>query len=118
MEAESKDLNIKKSAFKCGKKLKMNLSFVKSCAGNTLGNFLQHEYGVLTENLNPPHTYVPWVTLNGEHTEEIENQAMDDLKTLICKTYKVWSWIYLVYFLCLVNFILGFKGKSKPNACN
>ncbi len=42
---------------------------------------------MLTDNLNPSHTYVPWVTVNGVHTEEIQNQAQDNLVKLICNTY-------------------------------
>ena len=38
---------------------------VKSCAGGSLGNKLEHEMAVKTDNLKPPHEYVPWITLNG-----------------------------------------------------
>lgn len=41
-----------------------------------------------TEALNPKHTYVPWITLEGVHTEEIQNEAENNLVGLICKTYK------------------------------
>jgi len=54
-----------------------------------LANQLQHRYAVQTENLQPAHQYVPWVTINGVHTEEIEREAESDLVKLICKTYKV-----------------------------
>jgi len=54
-----------------------------------LGNKLQHDNAVKTENLQPQHQYVPWVTVNGEHTEHIEQEAERDLVRLICKTYKV-----------------------------
>lgn len=46
-------------------------------------------FAVQTENLQPPHKYVPWVTVNGIHTEDIENKALDNLVKLICETYKV-----------------------------
>ena len=50
-----------------------------------------------TQALDPPHKYVPWVTLEGvNHTEKIQNQARNDLIELICKTY---------------------KGNPKPPAC-
>ena len=35
------------------------------------------------------HKYVPWVTVNGIHTEDIQSKAQDDLVGLICSTYKV-----------------------------
>ena len=34
------------------------------CSTSEKGKQLHHENGVKTENLNPPHTYVPWVTFN------------------------------------------------------
>jgi interferon gamma-inducible protein 30 len=54
-----------------------------------LGNQLQHLNALKTESLRPAHKYVPWVTVNGQHTEEIEQEAERDLVKLICKTYKV-----------------------------
>jgi interferon gamma-inducible protein 30 len=54
-----------------------------------LGNQLQHAYAVQTDSLQPKHTYVPWVTVNGIHTEDIENRALENLVKLICQTYKV-----------------------------
>jgi interferon gamma-inducible protein 30 len=54
---------------------------------STLGNKIQHFNAYKTEQLNPPHKYVPWITLNDEHTEEIEQNALDDLVKLICETY-------------------------------
>ncbi|CAF3561934.1 unnamed protein product [Rotaria sp. Silwood1] len=51
-------------------------------------NQLQHAYAVQTENLQPPHKYVPWITVNGQHTEEMEHEAERNLIKLICKTYK------------------------------
>jgi len=62
----------------------INQSFVLF---NSKGNELQHKMGMLTEALSPAHTYVPWVTVNGVHTEEIQAQAQDNLIKLICDTY-------------------------------
>ena len=51
------------------------------------GEKLMHEYAVKTGSLNPPHKYVPWIVINGEHTEELEQEAFDDLVGLVCKLY-------------------------------
>jgi len=70
------------------KKTQIDFDKVDTCTKTKLGNQLQHIYAVQTENLQPPHKYVPWVTLNGQHTEEIEDEALNDLIKLVCKTYK------------------------------
>jgi interferon gamma-inducible protein 30 len=49
-----------------------------------------------TNALQPPHQYVPWVTLNGVHTAEIQSKAENNLIQLICDTY---------------------QGSPKPEAC-
>ena len=51
------------------------------------GEKLMHEYAVKTGSLDPPHKYVPWIVINGEHTEELEQEAFDDLVGLVCKLY-------------------------------
>ena len=86
---ESTDGAVKDVATKCASDLQINLSDTWSCTTSKLGNILQHQNAVLTENLKPQHQYVPWVTLNGVHTETIEQEAEKDLVKLICQTYKV-----------------------------
>ncbi|KAK3087901.1 hypothetical protein FSP39_012291 [Pinctada imbricata] len=76
------------SAEKCAKKLGVDFKSIKECANSDLGNKLEHEMAVRTDALSPPHKYVPWVTLNGVHTEDIEQQAEKDLVKLICGAYK------------------------------
>ena len=48
-----------------------------------------HDIAVATENLSPSHQYVPWIVMDGAHTDDIENKAMVDLTALVCETYKV-----------------------------
>lgn len=48
------------------------------------GNALEHANGVRTESLRPPHNYVPWVLLDGQHTDEIQKRAESDLLGLVC----------------------------------
>jgi interferon, gamma-inducible protein 30 len=33
---------------------------------------LMHQMGKDTESLDPSHTYVPWIVVNGQHTDEIQ----------------------------------------------
>uniref|UniRef100_A0A1A8FJE9 Gamma-interferon-inducible lysosomal thiol reductase n=2 Tax=Nothobranchius korthausae TaxID=1143690 RepID=A0A1A8FJE9_9TELE len=61
---------------------------VMSCVKGDLGNQLMHQNAVKTKALNPPHNYVPWVTINGVHTEDLQTKAMNSLFTLVCDMYK------------------------------
>ena len=35
-----------------------------------LGNALLHKFAVATDKLDPPHTYVPWIVIDGDSDEE------------------------------------------------
>lgn len=61
---------------------------VSKCAQGPEGNALMHEMGVATAALSPPHSYVPWVVVNGAHNETIQNAALTDLTGLICSNFK------------------------------
>ena len=73
----------------CSQKLNIPMDNLTNCMYSVLGNQLQHAYAVQTDNLVPKHQYVPWITLNGVHTEDIQEKAQDDLISLICTTYQV-----------------------------
>ena len=45
------------------------------------------EMAVKTNALKPQHQYVPWVTLNGKHTEKLQREAENNLLKLVCKYY-------------------------------
>ena len=62
-----------------------------------------HAIANRTEGLNPAHKYVPWIVVDGVHTEEVspkmqtnakthkvqvEQKAMADLAGLVCSLYK------------------------------
>jgi len=67
-----------------------NLPFkaVKACAKGPEGNTLMHTMANKTESLEPTHKYVPWVVVQGNHTEELEQKALDDLVGLVCEMYQ------------------------------
>ena len=96
LEASNK-LTPRQSAPGCAEKSGLDYSQIKSCANGPLGNSLEHKMALKTGALEPPHTYVPWITLNGVHTKEIQSDAEQDLEGLICKTY---------------------QGSPKPAACS
>ncbi|CAL1531012.1 unnamed protein product [Lymnaea stagnalis] len=76
------------SAKVCAKRFPVPLDQILKCSNSSMGNSLEHQMAVQTDALVPSHQYVPWVTLNGVHTEEIEKEAEADLVKLVCDTYK------------------------------
>lgn len=75
-------------AQKCAGSLGIEWAPIAACYNGAEGNYLQHQMAQMTEALNPPHTYVPWVLVDGVHTEEIQKKAQQDLSALICENYK------------------------------
>ncbi|KAM9844510.1 gamma-interferon-inducible lysosomal thiol reductase [Aulostomus maculatus] len=61
---------------------------VMGCAKGDLGNQLMHQNALKTEALDPPHQFVPWVTVNGKHTDELQDKAMSSLFSLVCSMYQ------------------------------
>ncbi|KAF7665487.1 hypothetical protein LDENG_00141260 [Lucifuga dentata] len=61
---------------------------IMSCVNGDLGNQLMHQNALKTKALSPPHNFVPWVTVNGEHTDELQQKVMSSLFTLVCNMYK------------------------------
>ncbi|XP_019960891.2 gamma-interferon-inducible lysosomal thiol reductase [Paralichthys olivaceus] len=79
-----------KSAKSCTEIYDPDLSWgdVMSCVTGDVGNELMHQNAMMTKALNPPHEYVPWITINGKHTEDLQDEAMNSLFTLVCNMYK------------------------------
>ncbi|KAL8589550.1 hypothetical protein ACOMHN_015936 [Nucella lapillus] len=63
------------------------LGEIMQCYNSTEGNLLEHQMAQRTDALKPSHQYVPWVVLNGVHTEKINTEATENLLKLICDTY-------------------------------
>jgi interferon gamma-inducible protein 30 len=76
-------------ATQCAQKTSVDFDQISACTHSRLGNQLQHACAVQTENLQPPHQFVPWITLNDQHTDDMQKQAEKDLIGLVCKSYKV-----------------------------
>lgn len=71
-------------AKKCALKAGIEFNDLQSCYTSALGNRLQHEMAVRTDLLSPTHQYVPWVVVNGIHSEKIQDEAESNLLKLFC----------------------------------
>ncbi|CAF1196985.1 unnamed protein product [Didymodactylos carnosus] len=85
---ESNRGDVEQIAKECALKSSIDYDKISTCTKSKLGNDLQHQYALMTDALQPQHTFVPWVTLNNEHTAKIQEQAEDNLIGLLCDTYK------------------------------
>jgi len=54
-----------------------------NCANGTTGNNLEHAMAQKTDKLSPSHQYVPWITINGIHSTDAEN----DIISAVCAAY-------------------------------
>merc|ERR1712209_193751 len=63
----------------CAKAANLDFSTLQQCATTSKGHELLIEAGQRTG----PHTYVPWVQINGEHSTDAEN----DLLKTVCETF-------------------------------
>lgn len=46
-----------------------------------------HKFATETQSLNPRHTYVPWIVIDGDASEKTQAQARDNLLALVCERY-------------------------------
>lgn len=83
-------IDVVKGAQSCLELFSSDLSWdrLMSCVKGDEGNKLMHQNALMTKALNPPHEYVPWVTINGVHTEDLQDKALNALLPLVCSLYK------------------------------
>ncbi|XP_027762119.1 gamma-interferon-inducible lysosomal thiol reductase [Empidonax traillii] len=61
---------------------------IAACVQGDTGMALMHQNAQLTEALDPPHQFVPWIVINGKHTDELQAQAEASLLGLVCHLYQ------------------------------
>jgi len=76
------------NAQKCAESLQIEWGPILQCYKGSEGNFLEHQMAQKTEALEPKHQYVPWIVVDGKHTEEMQTDAQTALAEFICTNYK------------------------------
>jgi len=76
-----------KAAKQCCKDLQIDFDPIDKCRKGKMGNELQHQMGLKTQELKPKHTFIPWITINGK-SEGLQIKALRNLLGLICSTYQ------------------------------
>ena len=75
------------AAQKCATDLKLDWDKLSTCADGPEGVKSIAANKKKTDALNPPHQYVPWVLINGVHTEAMENKVLANLEGYLCQNY-------------------------------
>lgn len=88
IEERSTADNMLQVAELCARTLNISFEHINTCSHNEWGDKLEHWMAERTQTLNPPLSYVPWVTINGVHNEDIQKLAESNLLQLVCSTYK------------------------------
>ena len=71
---------------------------VDECTESKMGNDLLYANGAKTRGLEPSRKYVPWITVNGKHTDSTQKEARTNLVSLVCKTYQVIVFLSTQFF--------------------
>lgn len=76
------------SLTECGTKLEIETEEISTCAEGSEGSKLLARNGERTHALVPKLYFVPWITYNGEFTEENLQNSQDNFKTVVCSELK------------------------------
>ena len=71
----------------CASSVKADSNQIAKCTNEDEGNQRLHEMGLKTKALAPAHQYIPWVTVNGIHTNEIQDAVLSDMLRYVCNAY-------------------------------
>jgi interferon gamma-inducible protein 30 len=71
----------------CAERLNITWSPIQECASGTQGQQFLAAMGDRTHGLNPRLTFVPWININDVHTDNYQDNALYNLKKIVCETY-------------------------------
>ena len=60
---------------------------IKACYKGTQGNAYEHTMAVMTNSLNPAHTYVPYVVGKNGHNDTVQDAVQQSLFLYVCFEY-------------------------------
>jgi interferon, gamma-inducible protein 30 len=75
------------SGKECVDKMMIDWESLKACSYSQKGGQLERQVGDITNALDPISEFVPWITLNGVHTDEISKKANNHLTKLVCDSF-------------------------------
>ncbi|CAG2167806.1 unnamed protein product [Oppiella nova] len=75
------------TAQKCAETLSMNWTQIKECIDGSHGDRLLVAHSHRTFNLEPQHRFIPWVIIDGTHTDEIQSRSQTNLMQYMCEAY-------------------------------
>mgnify|MGYP001218413757 CR=1 FL=1 len=81
--------NYEETATACAKEANFDdVAALMTCMKGPQGNALEHKQAQLIEALSPPHTYVPYLVVDGVHSDAIQNAVGSNLLGYVCQNYK------------------------------
>jgi len=63
------------------------MDLVKQCSISHFGEELLLAMGNATAALDPPHSFIPWITFNGESNPSWQEEARGNFENFICKNF-------------------------------
>lgn len=85
LEADTSDWT--RSGQRCSTQLGLDWNAINTCAKGAEGVGYLVEMAAATEKLIPPHTYVPWIVVNGAHSSSYENAIVSNMVKFVCSIY-------------------------------
>lgn len=79
--------NIVAHAKQCAQKLNLNWDLIMSCVNGPQSDVLMERFWKQTDNLQPKHTFIPWITVNGQGSANIQKQSLSNLFKFLCSNY-------------------------------
>nr|XP_027205503.1 gamma-interferon-inducible lysosomal thiol reductase-like [Dermatophagoides pteronyssinus] len=78
-------LETSQTSRRCAEQMQLDWPKISSCADGSEGERLLIANSLKTFNLNPEHTYVPWIVIDKNHTAQMQTNAETNLLGYLCE---------------------------------